>query len=244
MKGIVLAGGMGTRLGELTKVLNKHLLPVYDKPMIYYPIETLKKAGIVDIMIIMGGKNLGEFANLLRDGRDLGVSLTYRVQDKPNGIGGALALAKDFVGEDSCMVCLGDNILEDDLGLHVRDFKSGAQILVKAVHDPERFGVAEVEDGKIVSIAEKPSAPASNLAVIGVYVYDKKVFDLLEKISPSDRGELEITDVNNAYVALGEMRHSEVQGFWYDAGNPTSLFRASKAIFEANPHGNSLGKAK
>jgi len=244
MKGIVLAGGMGTRLGELTKVLNKHLLPVYDKPMIYYPIETLKKSGITDIMVVMGGKNLGAFTNLLRDGASLGVSLTYRVQDRPNGIGGALALAKDFVGNDSCMVCLGDNILEDDLSLHVKDFKSGAQVFVKAVDDPERFGVANVEDGKLVSIAEKPSEPSSNLAVIGVYVYDNRVFDLLEKMSPSDRGELEITDVNNAYVSLGEMVCSEVKGFWYDAGNPASLFRASKAIFEGTPHGDVPGKAK
>lgn len=229
MKGIVLAGGTGSRLYPLTKVTNKHLLPVYDKPMIFYPLETLVKAGIRDILIILGGESVGDCIKLLGSGREFGVNLTYRYQDEAGGIAQALGLAEGFVGEDKCMVVLGDNIIEDNLASAVKNFTgsgAGAGIFLKEVPDPERFGVAELQDGKIVQIWEKPQNPPSNLAVTGIYLYDHRVFQIIQTLHPSGRGELEITDVNNAYLKAGELNFYHVHGYWTDAGQFESLYRA------------------
>ena len=202
MKGVILAGGLGTRLYPLTKVTNKHLLPVYNKPMIYYPINTLIEAGITDILIVTGGNSAGDFLRLLGNGKDFGLKhLNYTYQEGEGGIADALLLAEHFAGGDKIVVILGDNIIEKSIKKEVDIFKKqkvGARILLKEVENPERFGVAEIKKGKIVRIIEKPKKPPSNLVVTGIYMYDNQVFDIIRTLEPSDRGELEITDVNNA----------------------------------------------
>ncbi|WP_069133427.1 sugar phosphate nucleotidyltransferase [Rhodohalobacter halophilus] len=229
MKGIVLAGGTGSRLYPLTKVTNKHLLPVGNKPMIYYPIEKLTEAGIDEILIVTGTEHMGDVVNLLGSGKDFGCRFTYKVQDEAGGIAQALGLARNFVGNDSMAVILGDNIFESDLKSAVKTFdKTRASILLKKVDDPERFGVAEIDKEKIVSIEEKPQKPKSNYAVTGVYFYPSDVFDVIETLEPSGRGELEITDVNNHYVQSGRMNFSIMKGWWTDAGTPDSYKKANE----------------
>jgi glucose-1-phosphate thymidylyltransferase len=234
MKGIILAGGLGSRLAPLTRITNKHLLPVYDKPMIYYPIETLIKAGITDIMIVTGGNHAGDFLRLMGNGKDFGLKhLNYTYQEGEGGIAAALSLAEYFADGESICVVLGDNIIERNIVKAVRDFKeqgTGAKILLKEVPDPERFGVAEIENDRLVNIVEKPKNPRSNLAVIGIYLYDPRVFDIVKTLKPSDRGELEITDVNNAYVKDGTMTWEMLDGWWTDAGTFESLLRASVLV--------------
>ena len=231
MKGIVLAGGTGSRLRPLTRVTNKHLLPVGKYPMIFYPIYRLKQTGIRDILIVTGREHMGDVMELLGSGRDFGVEFTYKVQDEAGGIAQALGLAEHFVNGDKCVVILGDNIFEDDITPYVRSFeeqKEGAKVLLKEVPDPHRFGVPEFRDGKIIAIEEKPKEPKSNYAVTGIYMYDSEVFDIIKALKPSARGELEITDVNNAYLKMGTLTYDILRGWWTDAGTPESLFRANE----------------
>ena len=230
MKGIILAGGTGSRLHPLTKVTNKHLLPVYNKPMIYYPLEMLVRAGITDILIISGKDHAGHFLNLLGSGKAFGVNLSFEVQDEASGIAHALSLAENFSRKEKSAVILGDNIFEDDISGDVASFEkqgAGARIFLKEVGDAKRFGVAEVRDDMIIGIEEKPKEPKSNLAVTGLYMYDSEVFDIIKNISPSKRGEYEITDVNNAYIERGSMKYSILSGDWTDAGTFESLFKAN-----------------
>jgi len=229
MKGIVLAGGTGSRLYPLTKVTNKHLLPVGNKPMIYYPIEKLIGAGIEEILIVTGTEHMGDVVNLLGSGKDFGCRFTYKVQDEAGGIAQALGLARNFAGNDSMAVILGDNIFESDLNDATKSFdKSGAQIMIKEVDDPARFGVAELDGDKIVGIEEKPDQPKSNYAVTGIYFFPPDVFDIIKNLEPSDRGELEITDVNNYYIQNGRMAYSVLEGWWTDAGTPDSYKKANE----------------
>ncbi len=231
MKGVILAGGLGTRLYPLTHVTNKHLLPVYNKPMIYYPIETLVKAGIKDILIVTSGPHVGHFLGILKNGTELGVEhLEYAYQEKPDGgIADALALAESFADNGPLTVILGDNTSDADIGEEVRNFKEGAMFFLKEVSDPERFGVASFDENKkITGIEEKPKEPKSNMAVTGVYIYDNKVFDYIRQIEPSPRGQLEVTDLNNIYIKDGKMFWAELNGFWSDAGTFESLFAAAK----------------
>lgn len=230
MKGVILAGGTGSRLYPLTKVTNKHLLPVYDKPMIYYPMETLINAGIKDIMIVSGKGHAGHFLELLGSGVDHGVHFTYEIQEKAGGIAQALSLAEDFVDGDSVTVVLGDNIFQDNIKEDVENFKNGAKIFLKEVPDAHRFGVAELKGGKVIGIEEKPKEPKSNLAVTGLYIYDSDVFDAIKTLKPSGRGELEITDVNNYYINKGMMEYGMLEGFWSDAGTFASLLRAGMLV--------------
>lgn len=228
MKGVILAGGLGTRLLPMTRVTNKHLLPVYDKPMIMYPLETLRSAGVADILIVSGKGHAGHFLELLGSGKDYGVRISYAVQEEPGGIAQALLLAEDFADEENLLVILGDNIFEDTFDLS--DFTQGARLFLKEVQDPERFGVARIEDGQVKQIIEKPKEPISNFAVSGLYAYDATVFNKIRLLEPSARGEYEITDVNNMYLTEGTLDVSYVQGFWTDAGTVESLFRASSLI--------------
>ncbi len=234
MKGVILAGGLGSRLRPLTKVTNKHLLPIYDKPMIYYPIETLVKAGIRDIMIVTGGNSAGDFLRLLGNGSDFGLKdIYYTYQEGEGGIADALKLCEHFADKEDIMVILGDNIVQDDVSAYVRKFeaqKSGARILLKKVDDPERFGVPELDGDRIVRIEEKPTQPKSNYAVTGLYMYDSRVFDYCRDLKPSSRGELEITDVNNAYIDAGDMHYDVLEGWWTDAGQFESLYRAAQLV--------------
>jgi glucose-1-phosphate thymidylyltransferase len=234
MKGIILAGGLGMRLRPLTKVTNKHLLPVYDKPMIYYPLETLCRAGIRDIMIVTGGNSAGDFLRLLGNGREFGLKdIYYTYQEGEGGIADALRLCEHFSEGERVCVVLGDNILEDDIAPYVRSFEeqpSGARILLKEVPDPERFGVPVFDGERILRIEEKPATPASGYAVTGVYLYDGRVFDFIKALRPSARGELEITDVNNAYIREGDLRHDVLPGWWTDAGQFESLFLATRLV--------------
>lgn len=236
MKGIILAGGLGTRLDPLTRITNKHLLPVYNKPMIYYPIETLVNAGITDILIVTGGQNAGDFLRLLRNGREFGLKhINYSYQEGEGGIADALRLAEHFADGDKICVILGDNLIEGNIINAVRAFcgqERGARILLKPVPDAQRFGVAEIDGDRIVGIEEKPSNPKSNLAVTGIYLYDATVFEKVETLQPSGRGELEITDVNNLYIEEGTMTFSTLEGWWTDAGTIESLLRASKLVAE------------
>lgn len=231
MKGIVLAGGLGRRLGPLTKITNKHLLPVYDKPMIYYPIQRLAEAGIKDILIVTGGQHAGEFLRLLGDGQAFGLThLNYTYQEGEGGIAQALGLAKHFAKGSRIAVILGDNIFERSIKDSVERFRrqsSGARVLLKQVPDPGRFGVATVRGGKITEIIEKPKNPKTDLAVTGVYMYDENVFDIIKTLKPSARGELEITDVNNAYIRRGELEFDRLKGWWTDSGTFDSLLRAN-----------------
>jgi glucose-1-phosphate thymidylyltransferase len=239
MKGIILAGGNGTRMLPCTKVTNKHCLPVYDRPMIYYPLQTLTRAGIDDIMIVTGGNNPGDFLKLLENGREFGAKeIHYAYQEGAGGIAQALGLAQEFAGQDRIAVILGDNIFEDDVAAYARSFeeqKSGAKIFLKEVADPQRFGVADIKDGRVINIEEKPKSPKSNYAVTGLYMYDQQVWEIIKTLKPSGRGELEITDVNNFYVNQQSMTCEMVKGFWSDAGTFDSLLRA--ANFLAQRHG-------
>jgi glucose-1-phosphate thymidylyltransferase len=234
MKGIVLAGGLGTRLYPLTKVTNKHLLPVYDKPMIYYPIIALVNAGIRDIMVVTGGNNAGDFLKLLGNGKEFGLQhINYTYQAGEGGIAEALNLAAFFADNEKVCVILGDNIIEKNIVNAVQAFEQqekGAKIILKEVLDPDRFGVPVFEDGKIVKIEEKPKLPKSPYAVIGIYFYDAKVFDIIKTLRPSDRGEMEISDVNNAYIDMGEITYEVLEGWWSDAGTFDSLVHATNLV--------------
>ncbi|MGD1047832.1 MAG: sugar phosphate nucleotidyltransferase [Candidatus Krumholzibacteriaceae bacterium] len=236
MKGVILAGGLGTRLYPLTKVTNKHLLPVYDKPMIFYPIQTLINAGIHDIMLVTGGNNAGDFLRLLGNGKDFGLAhINYTYQEGEGGIAEALRLAEYWAGGDRVCVVLGDNIIEKNIAKAVESYrtqKSGAKILLKEVPDPERFGVPVLEGDRVVRIEEKPKRPASRYAVTGIYLYDGRVFEIIKALKPSARGELEITDVNNAYIARGELTWDVLDGWWTDAGTFESLCRATNLVAE------------
>ncbi|MGE5569444.1 MAG: sugar phosphate nucleotidyltransferase [Rhodospirillales bacterium] len=234
MKGVVLAGGTGSRLSPLTKITNKHLLPVYDRPMVYYPIQTLVDAGVRDIMIVTGGRNAGDFLRLLGNGKEFGLAhLNYSYQEGEGGIAEALALAEHFADGDTICVILGDNIIEGSIRGAVEAFERqgrGARILLKEVPDAERFGVAEIEGDRIVGIEEKPAHPKSSYAVTGIYMYDATVFDKIRTLVPSQRGELEITDVNNAYIRENAMAFSFLEGWWTDAGTFDSLLRAGNLV--------------
>ena len=237
MKGVVLAGGTGSRLFPLTKITNKHLLPIYDRPMIYYPIQTLVDAGIRDIMIVTGGRNSGDFLRLLANGKQFGLAhINYSYQEGEGGIADALALAEHFADGQKICVVLGDNIIERDVRAAADQFRKqlqGAHILLKEVPDAERFGVAEVEGGRVVGIEEKPKRPKSKFAVTGIYMYDATVFDKIKTLVPSNRGELEITDVNNAYIREGAMTFSFLEGWWTDAGTFESLLRAANLVAQS-----------
>jgi len=234
MKGIILAGGLGTRLFPLTKITNKHLLPVHDRPMIYYPLQTLINAGIRDILIVTGGNNAGDFLRLLGNGKEFGLKhINYTYQEGEGGIAAALDLAEYFADGEKICVVLGDNLIENNIARAVRSFqeqKEGAKILLKEVPDPHRFGVPEIVGGRIRSIVEKPKTPKSNFAVIGIYLYDASVFEIIKTLKPSDRGELEITDVNNEYLRRGTLTHDILEGWWTDAGTFDSLLRASNLV--------------
>jgi len=243
MKGVVLAGGLGTRLLPLTKVTNKHLLPVYDKPMVYYPIQTLVDAGIEEVMLVTGGNNAGDFLRLLGNGKEFGLrELAYAYQEGHGGIAAALALAEDFADGEKIVVILGDNIIEKSIRQGVEDFaaqKEGAKIYLKEVEHPERFGVPVFEEQpaasgqrpKIVAIEEKPKEPKSEYAVIGIYMYDARIFEIIRTLKPSGRGELEITDVNNDYLGQGTLTYEILEGWWADAGTSfQSLLRANNLL--------------
>jgi glucose-1-phosphate thymidylyltransferase len=236
MKGVILAGGLGTRLSPLTKITNKHLLPIYDRPMIHYPLRTLTDAGIRDVLIVTGGNHAGEFLRLLGNGREYGLNeIAYAYQEGEGGIADALALARPFAKGDRIVVVLGDNIIEQDIRRQVAAFAvqpQGARILIKKVNDPERFGVPVFDNGRITAIEEKPKQPRSDYAVIGVYMYDATVFEVITTLKPSNRNELEITDVNNHYIARGTMQHDVLEGWWTDAGTFESLYRANQLVRE------------
>jgi len=222
MKGLILAGGLGKRLYPLTKITNKHLLPVYDRPMIFFPLLTLVKAGIKEIMIITGGNNAGDFIRLLGNGKSFGLShLHYGYQEKELGIANAIEIAEDFIGEDLFTVILGDNIIEDDISGYVKEFEKigeGAMIFLKKVSNPKEYGIAYIEKNKIKEIVEKPKEPKSDLAVVGLYMYDREIFKEIKRLTPSKRGEYEITDINNYYLKKNKLYYREIKGFWGDAG--------------------------
>jgi len=229
MKGVVLAGGTGSRLYPLTKVTNKHLLPVGKKPMIYYPIGKMIEAGIHEILIVTGTEHMGDVVNLLGSGREFDCRFTYKVQDEAGGIAQALGLAENFAGNENVTVILGDNVFDASIADAVQNFKGdGARIMIKKVTDPERFGVPELSGDKILGIEEKPDKPKSDYAVTGIYMYDANVFGYIRDLSPSDRGELEITDVNNHYIREGKMQFSILDGWWTDAGTFSSYFHANE----------------
>lgn len=237
MKGIILAGGLGTRLRPCTNVTNKHLLPVYDRPMIYYPIQCLINAGIKDIMIVTGGQFAGDFLKLLGNGKDFGLQhINYTYQEGEGGIAEALSLCEYFAAGSPICVVLGDNILQNNINHAVSEFKKndchGAMVLLKEVEDAHRFGVAELKDNRVVNIIEKPKNPPSKYAVTGFYLYDKLVFDYIKQCTRSERGELEITDVNNRYIKEGSLKYSFIEGWWTDAGTFPSLHRASNLVAE------------
>lgn len=237
MKGVILAGGTGSRLSPCTKVTNKHLLPVYDKPMVFYPLETLRGAGIREILVITGAEDAGDFMKLLGSGREFGVELTYRIQDEAGGIAQALGMAENFINVDERFaVILGDNVFERGVERRIKEFERNeckARIFLKEVEDANRFGVAEVKGGRVLGIEEKPKKPKSSYAVTGLYLYDHSVFDIVKKLEPSSRGELEISDVNNEYIKRGEMGYAIVEGAWTDAGTFDSLMRACEIARES-----------
>ena len=238
MKGIVLAGGLGTRLYPITKITNKHLMPVYNKPMIFYPIRTLVSAGVQEILVVTGGNNAGDFLRILRNGEEFGLKqLSYRYQEGEGGIAAALSLAETFAAGDAICVILGDNIYENSLRKSADEFArigKGARIHLKQVENPQRFGVPVMQDGRIIRIEEKPQNPQSNFAVTGFYMYDPSVFEIIKTLKPSNRGELEITDVNNAYIQRNQMTSEIIEGWWSDAGTFDSLLRAN--ILVASQH--------
>ena len=247
MKGVVLAGGLGSRLRPLTSVTNKHLLPVYDQPMIYYPIQTLVNAGITDIMVVTGGNSAGDFLKLLGNGKAFGLKhLNYTYQEGEGGIAEALALVEHFAAGEPVCVVLGDNIIEGNIAHAVKAYKeqgSGAKIILKEVPDPERFGVPELNGAQVERIEEKPKSPKSKYAVIGIYMYDGEVYDIIRTLVPSRRGELEITDVNNAYIQRNQMTWQELEGWWTDAGTFESLLRASTLVAETGANKMELNRA-
>jgi glucose-1-phosphate thymidylyltransferase len=236
MKGVILAGGLGTRLFPLTKVTNKHLLPVYDKPMIYYPIQAMVNAGIDDVLLVTGGTTAGDFLRLIMNGKELNLKhIEYTYQEGEGGIADALSLAEEFADNGKICIILGDNIIEKNIIKAVENFKKqpdGAKILLKEVPDPERFGVPVIDGDKIIKIEEKPETPQSNYAVTGIYLYDNTVFDIIKTLEPSQRGELEITDVNNAYIERGNMTYEILDGWWTDAGTFDSLRVATNLVAE------------
>jgi glucose-1-phosphate thymidylyltransferase len=234
MKGVILAGGLGTRLYPLTYATNKHLLPVYNKPMVFYPINSLVTAGINEVLVVTGGPFAGDFIRVLKNGKELGLKhLEFAYQETEGGIADALKLAEDFADGGSICVILGDNCADTDFKADVESFKDGALVFLKEVPDPERFGIATVDnEGKILKIEEKPKKPESNLAVTGLYVYDNSVFEKINRLKPSARGELEITDVNNAYLSEGKLRSTILKGYWWDTGTFDTLFETSKYWFE------------
>ncbi|HTG88397.1 MAG TPA: sugar phosphate nucleotidyltransferase [Pyrinomonadaceae bacterium] len=244
MKGVVLAGGLGTRLRPLTSVTNKHLLPVYNQPMIYYPIQTLVNAGITDIMVVTGGSSAGEFLRLLGNGKAFGLKhLNYAYQEGEGGIADALSLVEHFASGEPVCVVLGDNIIEGNILSAVNAYRSqggGAKIILKKVPDPQRFGVPRLDGNKVISIDEKPAVPQSDYAVIGIYMYDGEVYDIIRELIPSGRGELEITDVNNAYIARNQMTWEELDGWWTDAGTFESLLHASNLVAETGANKMSI----
>lgn len=248
MKGVVLAGGLGVRLRPLTAVTNKHLLPVFNQPMIYYPIQTLVNAGITDIMIVTGGNSAGDFLKLLGNGKAFGLKhLNYTYQEGEGGIAEALALVEHFAAGEPVCVVLGDNIIEGNISEAVRSYKEravGAKILLKRVPDPQRFGVPELDGERVTRIEEKPQFPKSEFAVIGIYMYDASVYDIIRTLEPSGRGELEITDVNNAYIARAEMSWQELEGWWTDAGTFDSLRRASNLVAETGANKMEIGDCR
>ncbi len=238
LRGVVLAGGTGSRLRPLTKVTNKHLLPVGQKPMIYYPIEKLIGVGIEEILIVTGVEHMGDVVGLLGSGKEFGCRFTYKVQDEAGGIAQALGLAENFANRQPLVVILGDNIFQAHLKGYAQRFAEqagGARVLLKQVPDPERFGVAEIRDGKVLGIEEKPKRPKSNYAITGIYFYDSKVFEIVRTLRPSGRGELEITDVNNAYLQRGQLACDVMDGWWTDAGTFESLVRASELVIREPP---------
>lgn len=238
MKGVILAGGLGTRLLPMTRVTNKHLLPVYDRPMIYFPLQQMVAAGLTEILLVTGGNSAGDFLRLLGNGKEFGLKhLHYTYQEGEGGIAEALGLAEHFADGGPLCVILGDNLFQEPLAPYVQAYREhlsregrGAMILLKEVEDAHRFGVVELQDGRLVRIVEKPSRPPSNLAVTGCYFYDGEVFEIIRGLRPSERGELEITDVNNAYIARGTMTYRVLQGWWTDAGTVPSLFRAAQLV--------------
>jgi glucose-1-phosphate thymidylyltransferase len=234
VKGVILAGGLGTRLRPLTKVTNKHLLPVYDRPMIYYPLATLCRAGVRDIMVVTGGSSAGDFLRLLGNGSEFGLDdIAYTYQEGERGIADALRLCEHFADGERTVVILGDNIIQDDIGPYLEKFRaqaSGARILLKEVPDPQRFGVPVFDGERIVAIEEKPADPKSRYAVTGAYMFDARVFDFIRGLEPSARGELEIADVHNHYIAAGDLQYDVLEGWWSDAGTFESLFRASELV--------------
>lgn len=237
MKGIILAGGAGTRLQPLTKITSKQLLPVYNKPMIFYPLETLLQAGIREILIIIAPENAGDFLTLLGSGKEYGCDFTYEIQDRPEGLAQAFMIGEQFIGNDDVTMILGDNIFEDDFSDAIQGFKSGATVFAKEVSDPERFGVVEFDqDQKVISIEEKPANPQSNYCVTGMYIYDNSVVERVKKLEPSARGEYEITDLNNMYLQDNQLQVSFVEGRWYDTGTFESLFEATQVAREKELH--------
>ncbi len=248
MKGVVLAGGTGSRLNPLTRVTNKHLLPLFDKPMVYYPIQTLVNAGVTDILLVTGGRNAGEFLRLLGNGRDFGLRhINYTFQEGEGGIAEALGLAEYFAGDDDICVVLGDNIIENNICAAVESFKKqkdGAKILLKEVTDAQRFGVAEIKGNRVVGIEEKPKNPKSNYAVIGIYLYDQTVFQKIKRLKPSGRGELEITDVNNFYIEENKLTYEVIDGWWTDAGTFESLLRANNLVAQTGANKMPRGQNK
>lgn len=238
MKGIILAGGKATRLRPLTKITSKQLLPVYNKPMIYYPINTLARAGIKDILVIVSPEYSGQFLNLLGSGSELGVNLSYEVQDQPRGLADAFVVGEKFIGEDNVTMILGDNIFDHDFTDNVKSFKSGAKIFAKKVPDPERSGVVEFDKNyKVLSIVEKPEHPKSNYAIVGFYIYDNKVIEYAKNLKPSARGEVEIVDLHNKYLAKGELEVDIIEGMWEDAGTFDSLLRVNNLVAERVKNG-------
>jgi len=228
MKGIILAGGAGTRLRPVTKITSKQLLPVYDKPMIFYPLETLLNAGIKEILIIIAPENAGDFLNLLGSGKEFGCKFTYEIQDKPEGLAQAFIIGRNFIDDDNVTMILGDNLFEDDFAQDIQGFQSGARVFAKQVPDPHRFGVVEFDENqRVLSIIEKPTNPKSNYSVTGLYIYDHTVIDKVASLKPSDRGEYEITDLNNLYLQEGSLDVAFVNGRWFDTGTFESLFDAT-----------------
>ena len=230
MKGVVLAGGRGTRLQPMTRVVNKHVLPVYDEPMIYYPVRTLISAGIDEILVISNAEHIGKYIELL-EGEDFSANFQYLVQSEPKGIAHAVSLSEDFV-DDKFTVVLGDNIVLGDVAETIALKDESAKILLKQVDEPTAYGVAQVKDNQVVSLKEKPDSPESDLAVIGLYMYDTSVFDIIRDLEPSERGEYEITDVNKRYVERGKLAYEEIDNEWLDAGTPEGLFKSSKQVRE------------
>lgn len=243
LKGIILAGGTGSRLFPLTKVTNKHLLPVGKYPMVFHSVFKLKQAEITDILIVTGKEHMGDVVNLLGSGKEMGVNFTYKVQDEAGGIAQALGLAESFVGTDKMVVILGDNVFSDDIRGYVNNFQEqtrGAKVLIQKVHDPQRYGVPELCGDIIIDIEEKPSVPKSSFAVTGIYMYDNQVFDIIKKLKPSKRGELEVTDVNNAYIQKKQLTYDILNGWWTDAGTHSSLAKANE-LAKAIEFGENFG---